>query len=111
MRTHSVGPPVSALAMLLILAGAPLLLWHRVLGDELASFHWSLGYGAAELGPWLLLLSGLAFMLPVALSAGLDPESRMYPRGRRELFTWGVSLYLLGAILAVEVFVVWNYAH
>ena len=111
MRTHGVAAPLPALAALLTLAGAPLLLWHRVLQDELAAFHWSLGYGAAELGPWLLLLSGLGFMLPVALSAGLDPESRMYPRSRRELFIWGVSLYLLGAILAVEVFFVWNYAH
>ena len=97
--------------MLLVLTALPLALWHRVLRDVLVSFHWNLSYVASELGPWLLLLAGIAFLLPVAVSSGLDPESRLYPRGRRSYFVWGVVLYLLGALLAAQLFEVWGYAH
>jgi hypothetical protein len=103
--------PARALGTVLILTLAPLGLWHQVPSDELASFHWSLAYAAAELGPWLLLLAGVGFLVPVALSAGSHPESRLYPRGRRSYFVWGVVLYLLGAVLAFQVFDVWSYAH
>ena len=103
--------PAGALAVLALLAAAPLVLWHRVLHDVLGSFHWSLSYAAADLGPWLLLLGGILFLLPVAASSGLDPESRLYPRGRRAYFVWGVVLYLLGVVLAWQVFEVWGYAH
>ena len=88
----------------MLLAVIPLALWHRVLHDVLVSFHWSVSYGAAELGPWLLLLAGILFLVPVAVSSGLDPESRLYPRGRRAYLVWGVVLYMLGAILAVQLF-------
>jgi hypothetical protein len=53
--------------------------------------------------PWLLLLSGLAFLLPVAWSAGMDPESRWFPRARTAYAGWGMSLYLLGFLLAWQV--------
>ena len=95
--------------MLVLLAVIPLALWHRVLHDVLVSFHWDLSYVAAELGPWLLLLAGIVFLIPVAVSSGLDPESRMYPRGRHAYFVWGVALYLLGALLAAQLFEVWGY--
>jgi hypothetical protein len=107
-RLSASGP---ALAVVLVLTAAPLVLWHRVLQDVLASFHWSLSYAITELAPWLLLLAGVVFLLPVALSAGLTPESRLYPRGRRSYFVWGVVLYLLGSLLAVELFDLWSYAH
>jgi hypothetical protein len=97
--------------MLLLLLGVPLALGHRVLRDVIASFHWNLSYATAELGPWLLLLAGVVFLVPVALSAGLTPESRLYPRARAAYFVWGVVLYLLGSVLAVELFDVWSYAH
>jgi hypothetical protein len=102
---------VGALAAVLALAAAPVVVWHRVLGDILTSFHWSLRYFAAELGPWLLLLAGIAFLVPVAVSAGRDPESVLYPRARKVYFAWGIVLYLLGCCLAVEVADVWSYTH
>jgi hypothetical protein len=101
----------TALAVLAMLTAIPLLLWHRVLHDVLVSFQWNLSYAAAELGPWLLLLGGILFLIPVAVSAGLDPESRLYPRGRRSYAVWGVVLYLLGGVLAMELFEIWGYAH
>lgn len=111
MSGARLAPAVHAMAMLLILTVAPLILWHRVLSDELASFRWSLSYATADLGPWLLLLGGIGFLVPVALSAGVSPQSRLYPRGRGAFFVWGVVLYLMGAVLAIQVFDVWNYAH
>lgn len=101
----------SALGGLLAAAALPLLIWGRMLSGVLASFHWSLRYMAAELSPWLLLLVGILFLIPVAVSAGRHPESRLYPRARRAYFAWGTSLYLLGALLAVQVAEIWGYAH
>jgi hypothetical protein len=103
--------PAGAVGTLLVLMAIPLALWHRVLHDVLVSFHWSVSYAAAELGPWLLLLAGIVFLIPVAVSSGLHPESRLYPRGRRSYFVWGIVLYLLGALLAAQLFEVWGYAH
>jgi hypothetical protein len=110
-RSARLSSPARALAGVLVLAAVPLVLCHRLLSDELQSFRWSLAYLATELGPWLLLAAGVAFLLPVALSAGADPDSRLRPRGRASLFVWGVVLYLLGLALAVEAVDVWSYAH
>ena len=51
----------------------------------------------------------MGFLLPVALSAGLHPESRLYPRRRSVYFIWGVVLYLLGIVLVLEVYNLWRY--
>jgi hypothetical protein len=45
----------------------------------------------------------MAFLLPVAVSAGRPPESRIYPRARNAYAGWGVTLYLLGFLLALQV--------
>jgi hypothetical protein len=100
-----------AVGWLMAAVTVPLVLWHRVLSGIVGSFHWSLRYVLAELSPWLLLAAGVAFLLPVAVSAGRHPESRFYPRARRVYFAWGTSLYLLGAVLAVQVADIWGYAH
>jgi hypothetical protein len=100
----------SALAVLAGLAAAPVIFWHQVCGDILDSFRWTLSYLAVDLGPWLLLAAGLAFLLPVALSVGLDPESRFYPRRRPLYFIWGVVLYLLGILLVIELYDLWKYS-
>src|SRR5437763_16769465 len=100
-----------ALAVVLCLVIVPISLGRRLLSDVLESFHWDVSYLGAELGPWLLMLAGVAFLLPVAVSAALDPENRLYPRVRRAYFIWGIVLYLLGAALTVELFDVWGYEH
>ncbi len=53
--------------------------------------------------PWALLAGGLAFLLPVAWSAGMNPESRWFPRARAAYAGWGITLYLLGFLLAWQV--------
>jgi RecG-like helicase len=42
-------------------------------------------------------------VLPVAWSAGRNPAGRLYPRSRNAFMGWGVSLYLMGFIVAAEV--------
>ncbi len=93
---------------LVALLVAPVAIWHQVLSDVLASFHWSFNYVATELSPWLLMIAAVAFLVPVAASAGRSPQSRLYPRGRRAYIAWGTSLYLLGCILAIEVAEIWQ---
>ncbi len=53
--------------------------------------------------PWALLACGLLFLLPVAWSSGMDPESRWFPRARTAYAGWGITLYLLGFLLAWQV--------
>lgn len=103
--------PALELLWLLAMVLAPVAIWHRMLADVVGSFHLSLSYLAGELGPWFLLLAGIAFLTPVAVSAGLHPESRIYPRGRKAYASWGIVSYLLGVILMVQMAEVWRYAH
>jgi len=58
-----------------------------------------------------MLLAGLAFLVPVALSSGLSPESRLYPRARRAYIGWGTVLYLIGIALTLQMVEVWSYSH
>jgi hypothetical protein len=102
---------VLAFAGLLAMMVAPLAIWHGMLADIIGSFHWSFTYVVSELSPWFLLLTGIVFLVPVAVSAGRNPESRLYPRARRAYIAWGTVVYLMGLILAVEVAEVWRYAH
>jgi hypothetical protein len=102
---------VLAFTWVTVIAILPFAIWHHVLADIIASFHWSFGYLVGELSPWFFLLAGVAFMVPVAASAGRDPESRLYPRARRAYFAWGTVLYLLGLLLTVQVAQLWKYAH
>ena len=103
--------PIAAFAGLVAMLAVPVAIWHQVLSDVLASWHWSFNYFVSELTPWLLMLAAVAFLVPVALSAGRRPHSRLYPRGRRAYIAWGTSLYLLGCILAVELAEIWSFAH
>ncbi len=104
-------PAAIAFTWLGVLTVAPLVIWHRVLSDIVASFHWNFAYVVGELSPWLLLLLGVLCMVPVALSAGRHPESRLYPRARRTYIAWGTVVYLLGVVLAVQVAALWHYTH
>jgi hypothetical protein len=52
---------------------------------------------------WVLIGLGLVLMLPVVISIGRHPESRLYPRARNAYAGWGISLYLLGIMLASQV--------
>jgi hypothetical protein len=94
---------------LIVLAAAPVAIWHQMLGDVLASFRFNLTYVFSELSPWLLFIAAIAFLIPVALADGRTPTSRLYPRAWRAYASWGTVLYLLGCILAVEAADIWSY--
>jgi hypothetical protein len=86
----------------LVAAVMPVVLFHDVVAmlaeQPKPTVHYVTGWA-----PWFLLLSGLAFLLPVAWSAGMNPEHRLFPRARMAYAGWGVTLYLLGFLLAWQV--------
>lgn len=86
----------------------PVVFWHQLVVDIASQFTFSLYYLLTEWSPWLLILAGLGFSLPVAWSAGADPDSRWYPRARNAYAGWGVTLYLLGVLLAIQVSQIWE---
>jgi hypothetical protein len=93
---------VRGLLGLVAAVALPGWLWHDVVADIWRAFSFDLEH-LVGWTPWLLLLSGVAFLAPVALSIGGDPEGAHYPRARNAYLGWGVTLYLLGIALATQV--------
>jgi hypothetical protein len=84
-------------------AALPVVLWHRAIAVLASDFRLELDY---LLTGWLgygLIVGGLLLLLPVALSAGRRPGTRLYPRWRNAWMGWGVSLYLMGCVVAAQV--------
>ena len=81
----------------------PAVAWYDTVGDVVAEFRWDFAYLVGEWTPWLLLVAAILFLVPVAWSAGRDPEDRWYPRARNAYAGWGTILYLLGVVLATQV--------
>jgi hypothetical protein len=109
-RVHTYAPPRSRrrerfLAFLgLIAAGAvPAFLYHELLGQVWHNFTLDVGYIAFGASGFALMTLGLLAALPVVLSIGRDPDSRLYPRSRGALAGWSVSLYLLGIMLVIQI--------
>jgi hypothetical protein len=90
-------------AAFVLAALSPVYLFHGVV-EVLAQQPrwWDLHYLSGWL-PWALIAAGLAFLLPVAYSAGMNPDSRFFPRARGAYAGWGITLYLLGFLLAWQV--------
>jgi hypothetical protein len=84
-------------------ASLPWLLFSRVIGDIASQFRWDGKYFVSEWSPWALIALGIVFFVPVAVSTGRDPDSRLYPRARAAYFGWGITLYVLGLALASQV--------
>jgi hypothetical protein len=91
---------LSALAAFVFAAAAPLLLWHHSIEAMAGDFRLNAGYIVTGWSGYILIVSGLVLMLPVLVSVGLGPDSRLYPRSRNVFIGWGTSLYLLGTMLA-----------
>jgi hypothetical protein len=88
----------------LIVAGAvPAVLYHDLLAQVVGNFTLDAGYIAFGASGFTLMAAGLLAALPVVLSIGRDPDSRLYPRSRGALAGWGISLYLLGAMLVIQI--------
>jgi hypothetical protein len=96
----------SQLVGLLGFAGAlalPFALWHRAMGIVASDFRIDRDYLLMGWTGYMLIALGLLFMIPVLVSIGRTPGSRLYPRSRNAYAAWGVCLYLLGLILASQV--------
>ena len=91
---------MSALAAFVLAAAAPLLLWHHPIEAMADDFRLNAGYILTGWSGYILIASGLLLMLPVLVSVGLRPDSRLYPRSRNVFIGWGTSLYILGTALA-----------
>lgn len=96
-RARRVGAVGFVLALVL-----PFLLFGHVIGQVATGFRLDARY-LLGWAPWTLMALGLLFFVPVAVSAGGDPESRWYPRARNAYAGWGITLYVLGFCLATQV--------
>lgn len=93
---------IVGLITFLIAAAAPWFLWHRAIEAVATNPRLEFSYLAGWSG-YALMAAGLLFFVPVVASIGLKPGSRLYPRGRNAYVAWGVCLYILGLIMAVQV--------
>lgn len=81
----------------------PVILWHRAISLVASDFRLELEYLVTGWTAYGLIIIGLLFLVPVVLSIGRHPESRLYPRSRNAYVAWGLTLYLLGIMLATQV--------
>jgi hypothetical protein len=89
-------------------AALPVLLWHRAIAAIAGGFHVEARYLVTGWLGYGMIALGLICLVPVLLSIGRSPDSRLYPHSRNALAGWGVSLYLLGTVLAVQVAAIAN---
>ena len=93
----------------MLAAALPVILWHRPMAMVIEEFKFDLEYFVTGWTAYALIAVGLLFFIPVVLSIGRNPESRLYPRSRGAYVGWGVSMYTLGIALATQVAVIANY--
>jgi hypothetical protein len=86
----------------LVAAALPPLLWHRAIAAVAEDFRMDIPYLTGWVA-YVLIALGLLFFVPVLISIGRRPDSRLYPRARNAWAAWGVSCYLLGVALAAQV--------
>ena len=89
-------------------AALPVVLWHRAIALVASDFRIEVHYLVTGWLGYGLIAIGLLFLVPVLFSIGRTPQSRLYPRSRNALLGWGVSCYLLGIALAVQVAAIAN---
>jgi hypothetical protein len=88
----------------LVAAGAvPAWLFRDLLDHLATSFQPDVNWLLTGAIGFALMWGGLLASVPVVLSIGRTPDDRLYPRNRGALAGWGVSLYLLGAMLVVQI--------
>ncbi len=90
-------------AGLVAAAAIPIILFHDLLGKVTSTFEPSLDWLLTGASGFALMAAGVAAAVPVVLSIGRTPDSRLYPRSRGALAGWGVSLYLLGSMLLLQI--------
>jgi hypothetical protein len=97
------GERIVALLGLIAAGAVPAVLYRELLGQVWHNFTLDAGYIAFGASGFTLMALGLLASFPVVLSIGRNPDSRLYPRSRGALAGWGVSLYLLGIMLVIQI--------
>jgi hypothetical protein len=86
----------------MLAAALPPVLWHRAIAAVASDFRIEIPYLAGWIA-YAMIAVGLLFFIPVVISIGRRPGSRLYPRARNAYIGWGLSCYLLGLALAAQV--------
>ena len=90
----------------MLAAVMPVVLWHRPMAMIAEDFRLEFEYLVTGWTAYALIALGLLCFVPVVISIGRRPDSRLYPRSRGAYVAWGVSLYTLGIMLATQVAVI-----
>jgi hypothetical protein len=90
-------------AAFVVAVALPVALWHRTVTAIAGDFRLELDYLVTGWSPWVLMGLGLVCFVPVALRDWRDPARRFHARGTGAWSGWGVTLYLLGFLLATQV--------
>jgi hypothetical protein len=96
-------PRLTAALLLLGAVAVPAILWHETIAAIASAFRLEVSYFVMGWTPWVLMTLGLACFIPVAAERVRDPERRFARRGTGAWSGWGVTLYLLGFVLATQV--------
>ncbi len=99
---RNLGQRLLALALVASLVAGPMFVWHDLIVALIAGFHLEPGYLIVAWSGFVLMAVGVLAFLPIALTSGGDPGGRFYPRRRDTITGWGMSLYLLGLLLVVQ---------
>jgi hypothetical protein len=97
-RARRIGAATFAAAVAL-----PVVLWHSTIRAIATDFRLDADYLVTGWSPWVLMALGLLCFVPVAVRDLRDPDRRFPMRGAGAWWGWGVTLYLLGFLLASQV--------
>lgn len=87
-----------------LIAFAPFVLFRGIYEDASATFRWEFTYLVTGWTPFLLMVVGALWFVPVVVSMGRTGYSRLYirPVTRHACQAWGLVSYLLGFCLALQ---------
>jgi hypothetical protein len=97
------GDRILGLAGLVAAGAVPAWIFRDLLAHLANSFQPNVDWLLTGAIGFALMGGGLLASVPVVLSIGRTPDHPLYPRSRGSLAGWGVSLYLLGAMLVVQI--------
>ncbi len=96
-------PRLGGALVALAAVAVPALLWHDTIAAIASAFRLEVSYLVMGWTPWVLMALGLACFIPVAVETARDPDRRFARRGTGAWSGWGITLYLLGFLLATQV--------
>jgi hypothetical protein len=103
-RGHAGLRRAAAAAAVAFFCAAPFAVFRSTVQDAATDFRIEFEYLVTGWGPWFLIVLGSLCFVPVAISIARTGYDRFYIRpGTRHVYeAWGLVLYLLGLILAIQ---------